>query len=252
MNPTERFSRRSRDYARHRPGYPDAVVDTLESEAGLAAGSTVVDIGCGTGLSSELFLRRGYAVIGVEPNAAMRAEAEQLCARYPRFECRDGRAEATGLEAGLAGAVVCAQAFHWMDRAAARDEFLRIARPGGVVALLWNLRRLDTPFLAGLEDLLLRLGTDYTSVVSRDTEDAVKHIETLLAPRLVHHHVFPNTQVLDWEGLAGRMISASYVPLPEHPAHATFFDGLRKLYERYESGGAVHLEHGCHLYWVEA
>src|SRR4051794_24338364 len=69
----ERFSNRVDAYVRHRPGYPDDVVRFLEEVGVAAPGITVADIGSGTGISAQLFLRNGYNVIGVEPNAAMRA-----------------------------------------------------------------------------------------------------------------------------------------------------------------------------------
>ena len=75
--PTERFSDRVDEYVRYRPYYPIEVVRTLEREAGIRSGKTrIVDLGCGTGISAELFLREGYSVVGVEPNSPMRAAAE--------------------------------------------------------------------------------------------------------------------------------------------------------------------------------
>src|SRR5947207_51513 len=63
--PTARFSDRVNDYIRYRPGYPVEVVRTLEHELGIRADRTrVVDIGSGTGISADLFLREGYAVVG--------------------------------------------------------------------------------------------------------------------------------------------------------------------------------------------
>ena len=71
MKPTERFSNRADEYARWRPSYPSEAVDAM----GVAPGALVADIGAGTGISSELFLRRGCRVVAVEPNAAMRDKA---------------------------------------------------------------------------------------------------------------------------------------------------------------------------------
>jgi SAM-dependent methyltransferase len=74
--PTERFANRVEEYVRYRPSYPVDVVRTLEAEAGIApARMRIVDLGCGTGISSGLFLAEGYRVIGVEPNAEMRKAA---------------------------------------------------------------------------------------------------------------------------------------------------------------------------------
>ena len=165
---TARFTGRVDDYVRARPGYPEAIFDDLLAAGALRLGAVVADIGSGTGISSEPFLRRGFELFGVEPNAAMRAAAEGALARYPRFRSQPGAAEATGLAPRSIDLVVAAQAFHWFDGAHARDEFARILTAGGQVALIWNSRRsTGSPFLAAYEELLLEFGTDYTQVGHR-------------------------------------------------------------------------------------
>src|SRR5579883_38615 len=103
-----RFTGRAGNYARFRPGYPDAVIDLLRREAGWSEQSAVADIGAGTGKSSELFLRHGNRVWAVEPNAEMRTAVEGLSARYPHLEVVDGTAEATTLQDSCADFVVAA------------------------------------------------------------------------------------------------------------------------------------------------
>src|SRR5687768_9631235 len=143
VDPTRRFSNRVEDYVRYRPGYPLQVLDFLRGSGALADRSVVADVGSGTGISSELFLRDGHTVYGVEPNAEMRAAAEaQLVQRFSRFHSVDGRAEGTTLADGSVDLVVAAQAFHWFqDLDFVRCEFGRILRPGGRVVLLWNTRK---------------------------------------------------------------------------------------------------------------
>ena len=133
---TTRFSNRVDDYVRHRPGYPNELVQTLQFEAGLKPDAVVADIGSGTGISSDLFLRLGCTVHGVEPNSAMRAAAEARFAGQPRFHSRDATAEATSLPDASVDMVVAGQAFHWFDPEAAYLEFKRILRPGGNVVLI--------------------------------------------------------------------------------------------------------------------
>jgi ubiquinone/menaquinone biosynthesis C-methylase UbiE len=94
-------------------------------------------------------------VIGIEPNRAMREAAERSLSAFSHPSGRDdfvsvsGRAEATGLENESVDLVFVAQAFHWFDRSACRREFVRILRPHGFVALVWNDRRLyGTPFFS--------------------------------------------------------------------------------------------------------
>src|SRR5919201_639401 len=96
---TKRFDQRVENYIAYRPKYPAGVAEFLRGELGLTPASVVADVGSGTGILSELLLREGCTVIGVEPNAAMRGAAERLLAAYPNFKSVAGTAEATTLPA---------------------------------------------------------------------------------------------------------------------------------------------------------
>src|SRR5262249_28331902 len=160
------------------------------------------DVGSGTGILTEPLLARGHVVYAVEPNAGMRAAAEARLTRYTRFHSIAGRAEATTLANASVHLAVAAQAFHWFDPAAARQEFMRILRPGGWVALAWNTRRTTSAFLAAYEQLLQRFGTDYAEVNHERIDRAVlagffgKRFETT---------AFDNRQECDFEALKGRL-----------------------------------------------
>src|SRR5207249_1176844 len=127
-NPTGRFTGLADSYAKYRPGYPIAAIDFVVRRCRLAKDFILVDVGCGTGISSRLFAERHLCVIGLEPNAEMRtaAKAGPVSANCPRPTYRDGRAEATGLPDQSADAVLAAQAFHWFEPETALREFHRI------------------------------------------------------------------------------------------------------------------------------
>src|SRR5262245_43550577 len=122
-NSTTRFSNRVENYVRFRPSYPEGVLQVLRDETSLTADSVIADIGSGTGISAELFLRHGNEVFGVEPNVEMRQAAETQLARYSNFHSVAARAEETTLPATSVDYVVASQAFHWFNRDLARKEF---------------------------------------------------------------------------------------------------------------------------------
>src|SRR5690606_27574342 len=98
---------------------------------------------------------------GVEPNDAMRAEAERSLAAEPRFVSVAGTAEATTLDKASVDLIVAAQSFHWFEVHRCGREWRRILRRPGFAAIVWNDRRPGgTPFLAGYEALLDQFGTD--------------------------------------------------------------------------------------------
>ena len=57
-DPTERFSGRVGAYVKYRQGYPDTLVPLIEKQAELTTHSVIADVGCGTGLLAEAFLKK--------------------------------------------------------------------------------------------------------------------------------------------------------------------------------------------------
>lgn len=145
------FTQQARYYAEARPGYPDALIESLLAQAEVRPGERVADIGAGTGISSRLLARHGLRVIAVEPNAAMRDHALQT----DGVSWQHGSFEATGLEHGSVDWAVGAQAFHWADVERALPEMRRILRPGCPFTVFWNDR--DTESSALLTETLRRI-----------------------------------------------------------------------------------------------
>ncbi len=246
VSPTERFSDRVRDYVRYRPGYPLQVLDVLRAEIGLAPTWIVADVGSGTGLSAELFLANGNAVLGVEPNGDMRAAAEQALGHWQGFRSVDGTAEATTLATDSVDMVIAAQAFHWFVPDAAGREFARILRPGGWIVLVWNTRRTNADdFMRGYETLLVRHGTDYKNV--RHDRISADRFTALFGGPYDRYSV-ENRQALDLEGLAGRLLSSSYTPAANDPRRAVMLEDLERLFRAHQSAGHVYLLYETEIY----
>src|SRR5262249_5239851 len=154
-------------YHRHRPSYPEAMVDWILECTGLQAPARIADVGCGTGIATRLFAARGFASVGIDPSQEMLAFARQAGA------ARDLRADAsaTGLASGSIGLVIAAQAFHWFEMATALREFRRILHPGGWCAAFWNLRA-ATPFVDAYDALLRAYSSQYDVMQKQDAAPA--------------------------------------------------------------------------------
>jgi SAM-dependent methyltransferase len=246
---TRRFSDRVEHYVRARPGYPETILAFLETTTGLrlVEGTIVVDVGSGTGLSSELFLRGGATVVGVEPNADMRRAAESLLAAYPHFRSIDGRAEETTLVAAGADLIVAGQAFHWFDHGAARREFARITRPPHWVALMWNTRRVtNTPLGEAYEGLVAEFGTDYHRVRHENIDPA--ELRNFFVAGTYRTARFDNPQTLGLDGFHSRLLSSSYLPGDGHPQRTAMLDAATRLFERHQQDGRVVVEYDTELH----
>ncbi len=246
-NPTDTFTGLARIYSHSRPDYPNEAIDFILKHCHLGEGSTMADVGCGTGISTRCFARRGIPIVGIEPNTDMRQEAESCSVglTYSPPPYVKGKAEATGLDNGGVDAVLSAQAFHWFDPVLALREFHRILKPNGWVILMWNERDESDRCTEAFGKLMRSL----KETVSVETHRG-KAGEVLFNSRLFGHAqkiLFPNKQVLDENGLLSRAFSTSYSP--KHPAERKRFGySVKHLYHEYQSNGVVMLQYETAVY----
>jgi SAM-dependent methyltransferase len=245
---TARFANRVGDYVKTRPGYPPAVIALLRERCGLRSTSIVADIGAGTGIFTRLLLDAGAGVVyAIEPNAPMHDALIEALGRDVRLRTHAGTAEHTGLSRASVDLIVAAQAFHWFDREKTRTEFVRILRPHGRVALVWNTRREDTnPFLVAYEQLLRRWSTDYGHVNHRNV--SLDTIAPFFAPGGMERHAFPSHQEFDFDGVRGRLLSSSYAPAEGHPNHEPMLAELRQIFDATHENGRVRFEYETEVY----
>ena len=134
-------------YDRTRPSYPPALVDDLAGAGGL----DVVDVGCGTGKLGCLLASRGCCVVGVEHDERMAAVARRngLDVDVAQFERWDDRGRRFDL-------VASAQAWHWIDPEAGASKAAAVLRPGGRLAVVWNLLAHEPAVRAAFDDVYRR------------------------------------------------------------------------------------------------
>lgn len=242
-----RFSRTVENYLKYRPTYPPALVEFLQAGGQLPGAATIADIASGTGRLTEVFLRAGYPVFGVEPNPEMRAASQHYLQAYPRFVSVAATAEETTLANQSVDLITAGQAFHWFDREKSRREFARFLKPQGWVALVWNIPRNDTPFLAAYEQFWLKhLNPDAHSAGS-DTQAFDADLRAWYAPGPLHFQSFDNPQVVDWEGLQGRVLSSSFSPTPDQPGYPAMLAELETLFQTHQLNGQVTIGHECRM-----
>jgi SAM-dependent methyltransferase len=127
------FGSEAAAYERGRPSYPPEAIDWL-----LPAGARdVLDLGAGTGKLTTRLVERGLDVVAVDPIPEM---LDVLRKSLPDTPALLGTAEEIPLPDNSVDAVLVAQAWHWFDPARAIPEVVRVLRPGGRLALVWNTR----------------------------------------------------------------------------------------------------------------
>ena len=198
-----------------RPYPPAVVVDLLTQYARCVRPRLVVDLGCGTGLSTQLWIDRAESVVGIEPLDAMLAVAREFI-RADNVEWRRAFAHETGLADGSVDIAVCTQSFHWMEPQPTLREVARILRPGGVFATVdfgapavdWEVETAATRFYEKAhrrrDELGIRVGCNQARSWPKERhlqelrdsgwfehvrEIAVHKVETVSAQRLVEEFI---------------------------------------------------------------
>ena len=137
-DPTCRFSSKAEKYARYRWDYAPGAIQAVFERVGLNSTSTVADVGSGTGILTRHFVDKVRRVYAIEPNPEMRAWSDKTLRHYSAYRSLAGQAEATTLPDHSVDLVTAATALHWFQPEEARREFIRILKPGGWLAILWN------------------------------------------------------------------------------------------------------------------
>lgn len=158
----KRFTGFADVYDAYRPRPPAVLADVICGLAGVERPTLVVDLGSGTGSSTRYWADRAEQVVGVEPSADMRRQAE-AATDSPNVAFREGFSHATGLPDGAADIITCSQSLHWMLPDPTFAEAARILRAGGVFAAIdsdwppvtphWEAQEAYRHFMAGIRDL---------------------------------------------------------------------------------------------------
>jgi SAM-dependent methyltransferase len=232
------FSAKIADYVASRPDYPAALFDALATDAGLVPGAVVADLGAGTGLLTAGLLARGAQVTAIEPSAEMRAAADAWLGAKPGYRSQPGSAEATGLPDASVDLITAAQAFHWFDIAPAQREALRVLRPAGQVALIWNDRREGDPLHVAMDELFAEFGGERRrAMIAHETGRGDVPAFFGFAPR---RFAFDHAHRLDRAGLLALAFSRSYMPARASDAGRAAAQALQTLFERFaDADGSV-------------
>jgi SAM-dependent methyltransferase len=124
------------EYDRHRPTYPDELVDQACQVAGIGSGDQVLEVGCGSGQLTSGLLARGLHVTALEPGKKLMALARQNLEGAGAVEFVNAQFEDALLPREQCQAVFSASAFHWVDPKVGWQKAAHVLVPGGTLALV--------------------------------------------------------------------------------------------------------------------
>jgi SAM-dependent methyltransferase len=231
------FTPKVRDYVLSRPDYPHALFDFLRQAGACSPGASVADLGAGTGLLTRSLLRFDCKVTAVEPNDAMRVACDSALSSYADYRSVPGTAERTGLADHSVDLITAAQAFHWFDVKPARAECLRILRPVGQIALIWNDRVLSDPLNLALDPILSSFGSAFRPMVSQQEEQ--KQVPDFFGDGSFQQQVFEHRHQLTRDGLEALVFSRSYMPSRNTEEGRQVVLRVSRLFDSFERANEV-------------
>jgi SAM-dependent methyltransferase len=194
------------EYERTRPTYPPEVLDLLP----LGPDASVLDLGAGTGKLTRVLAAHYHDVVAVEPLANMRAMLERV---VPGVTALAGSAERIPVDDASVDGVFAAQAFHWFDKPVALPEIVRVLRPGGILAIVWNQG--DDDLLDPRPQAFLDAVRELHDAALRRWENEPEWEDQLRDSGLfseVHERSFvPHDHVLDRAGILENLHSVSWI-----------------------------------------
>lgn len=240
----ERFTGKADIYKKFRPSYPKELFDYLYSQIGFNQNSAVADIGSGTGIFSRLLLERGSRVYCVEPNGDMRRIAEKDLSGFENFISVNSAADNIGLKEKSVDFVTVAQAFHWFDRLLFKEECKRILKPGGKVALVWNIRDDECETVKKDYDIREKYCVDRKGLGEKGGPRKNGPNDFFLDGNF-EYKIFRNDLQFDRESFIGRNLSASYAPKEEtdpEKYHGLIRE-LNGLFDEHNINGILNFPH---------
>ncbi len=137
-----------------RPDYSEDAINAMIKRAGIKDGAKICDVGAGVAHLTLMLLERGYNVVAVEPNDAMRANGIIRTKKYGHSAWFEGTGENTGQPAGNFDMVTFGSSFNVCDRQLALKETKRILKPGGWFACMWNHRDVNEKIQSTIESII--------------------------------------------------------------------------------------------------
>jgi SAM-dependent methyltransferase len=149
-------------YDEYRPEYPQELIDSMIELSRLPKDGSILEIGSGTGKATRLFAQRGYAVHCIEPGMNLAAIAARNLKDYPQITFEITRFENWQERQASFDLVMSAQAFHWVPGEIGYPKAARALKPGGSLALFWNMHadlpeKIDTE----LDDIYRKITPDF-------------------------------------------------------------------------------------------
>ena len=245
MDSLNRFTTKAVRYDRYRWGYAPESIHHLLDITSLGRQSYVADIGSGTGILTKELVDKVDTIYAVEPNQVMRQIAECHLGQYPAFISVDGKAEATTLPDQSVDLIVVATALHWFEPEPTLQEFRRILKPDGWLAVFFH-SKINQDLYQALQTISCEEnGWDLTS--GRKPIRGDSHTDYYFGEHQMEKVTFPQIRHENWEAFSGGILSDSHAPEDKNPKFPRFMADLRAVFDQFNTNGMIQIMGGTEL-----
>jgi SAM-dependent methyltransferase len=239
-----RYTDRAATYARYRWDYAPQAIDVVLQRSPRSCAPCLADVGSGTGILTQHFVDVAPQIYAVEPDAQMRAWSERAFADRPSFISVNGSAESTTLPDQCVDLIVVGQAIHWFDATRARQEFRRILKPNGYLAILWNGGMDPVIGQALTQVCTAENGWDITPAANRPPAQPMSYY---FSENDLPQYSFPATRDETWEEFLGALCSDSHAPAEADRLFTNLRDAAWRVFDALSTGGILRLRYSTEL-----
>lgn len=214
-----RFSGFADVYDNYRPEAPEMVTEILTQYLQREP-ELVMDLGCGTGLSTLVWNGRATRIIGVEPNDDMRSVATAKLQHFPEgssvISFVPGYSNQLEVDAESVDIITCSQSFHWMEPVSTLSEVHRVLRTGGVFAaydcdwppmISWELEKQYMELYDKCDEILERGTAEESKAVKRNKNEHLHNLQASGAFIYTREIVFHHQELCNAERYVGLALS---------------------------------------------
>lgn len=240
------FNQKAQIYHEARPRYPDELIDFLYDKLNITSKMVIADIGSGTGILSECFLRRGNKVICVEPNDDMINLSKINLSCYKNFEPIKATAEDTKIQSDSVDIIIAGQAFHWFEQEQFKKECLRICKKDALVIFIWNKKN-DSVLEKERQAMRNSINTiqDY---YQNSWDLRLKGVEKFFSGDYSYIE-FCNDIVNDYETFIKRSLSDSRAPNKDDKSYNLYLDKLKVFFCKHAKDGVIIVKNKTVAFW---
>ncbi|MEB7040094.1 class I SAM-dependent methyltransferase [Staphylococcus gallinarum] len=242
---SDKYKYKSTYYYNGRPGYPKKLYQFLKRNLDIQ-NQNVVDMGAGTGILSQNLLENNNFVYLVEPNIEMLKLAKKALKFSENKILYNCYAENTCIPSNTIDTVIAAQSYHWFDNKKIKLEIERILKNKGLVVLIWNELKSDTPITQSYKNLLKQY-----SNYDPNLDDILKYQKQIEFDfnKTINTEIFEHSQNLNHQEFIERVLSSSFSPNNKNAQFPQFLNDIKHIFSKHSKNGIVTMFLQTHLFY---